>query len=573
MTRRAGRLIVLVICLTCAGSGAAATTQSPADIGGPPARIGSDIRLTGTEVLEIARAAQRVPDWLRDHPATARQPVRDPKTPKIWTVSYADERNAIQAQVLVRDSDGTIVEERVGPQVAWQMARGYPGAFGRSITKPIIWIPLLLLFLIPLLRWRRLISWRTLDLVVLCAFSVSLIWFTEGMIFTSVPLSVPPLVYLGIRLAAVGLRGVRQAPTSEMTAAEAPRSPRLVSSLPTWLLIALMMLALGVRLGLNAFDSNVIDVGYAGVIGADRIVDGTTPYGAIPDDVCRRCDTYGPVMYLLYVPFETVLGWSGRWDDLPAAHGAAVFFDLAALAGLLLLGWRLGGARLAAGFGLAWTAFPFTAYALESNANDAMVAACMAWGLVAAHRPFARGVWIGLAALAKFTPAILIPLWLRHPFPRARPLRRWPRYVAGLAAVAVASGWVVLLDGWSGAQRFWDRTVGFQLGRDSPFSLWGQYTWLRPVQIALGVSVGLAALIALRRPRELDLRRFAAVSGALLVGVQLVLTHWFYLYIPWFLPFVIVALLPAWPSPAATPDPKPEPDRADAPAGGLPVAA
>lgn len=574
MTRRAGRLIVAIVCLACAGPALAATSPTTTEgIGVPPARIGSDIRLTGTEVLAIARSARRVPDWLRDHPAAARAPVRDPKTPKIWTVSYADTSNTIQAQVIVRDADGRIIEERVGPQVAWQMARGYRGAFGRSITKPIIWIPLLLLFLIPLLRWRRLLSWHTLDLLVLCAFSLSLIWFTEGMIFTSVPLAVPPLVYLGVRLAVVGLRRARPVAAIEGMPTESTRTPRLVSSLPTWLLIALMMLALGVRLGLNAFDSNVIDVGYAGVIGADRIVEGTAPYGTIPDGVCRRCDTYGPVMYLLYIPFETVLGWSGRWDDLPAAHGAAVFFDLAALAGLLLLGWRLGGARLAAGFGLAWTAFPFTAYALESNANDTMVAACMVWGLVAAHRPFARGVWIGLAALAKFTPAILIPLWLRHPFPRARAARRWPRYLGGLGAVAAASLWVVFLDGWTGAQRFWDRTIGFQLGRDSPFSLWGQYAWLRPVQIALGVGVVVAAMIAMRRPRELDLRRFAAVSGALLIGVQLTLTHWFYLYIPWFLPFVIVALLPAWPAPTAMRAPTPEPGQVDAPAGGVPVAA
>ena len=43
-------------------------------------------------------------------------------------------------------------------------------------------------------------------------------------------------------------------------------------------------------------------------------------------------------------------------------------------------------------------------------------------------------------------------------------------------------------------------------------------------------------------PRRLDAVRAAAFAGALLIGFQLVLTHWFYLYIPWFMPCVAVAL-------------------------------
>ena len=92
------------------------------------------------------------------------------------------------------------------------------------------------------------------------------------------------------------------------------------------------------RIGLNVADSNVIDVGYAGVVGADRIVDGDQLYGEGFSTDVERGDTYGPVNYLLYVPFEQALPWSGRWDDLPAAHGAAISFDLLVIAGLLLLG-------------------------------------------------------------------------------------------------------------------------------------------------------------------------------------------------------------------------------------------
>ena len=45
-----------------------------------------------------------------------------------------------------------------------------------------------------------------------------------------------------------------------------------------WLAVGLVFLV-AFRAGLNVVDSNVIDVGYSGVIGADRIVDGDELYG------------------------------------------------------------------------------------------------------------------------------------------------------------------------------------------------------------------------------------------------------------------------------------------------------
>ena len=48
----------------------------------------------------------------------------------------------------------------------------------------------------------------------------------------------------------------------------------------------------------------------------------------------------------------------------------------------------------------------------------------------------------------------------------------------------------------------------------------------------------------------------------MLIGFELVLTHWFYLYLPWFFPFVAIALL--WERPRVEPvaeaaDERPEP--------------
>ncbi len=582
MTRPFRRAVLILALVLPGTSVASAVPQTPAQALGPeaspalgtvPAPPKPRQVLTSARATEIARTSRRLKDWLTDHPIARTAAVRDTQK-NVWTVSFVDAKEKVQAEVLVDDTRGVITETRAGPQVAWQMARGYPGAFGRAVTEPQIWIPLLALFLIPLLRWRRLLSWHTLDLLALCGFSVSLVWFNRGEIFTSVPLAYPPMAYLAARLACIGLRGSRPAAVAaaEMTPrSPVARRPSLTSWCPTWLLVTVLLVAIGLRLGLNAFDSNVVDVGYAGVIGADRIAHGQTPYGTFPSD-CGQCDTYGPVTYLTYVPFEAVMPWIGKWNDLPAAHSAAVFFDLVALFGMIVLGWRLGGRRLGVGLGLAWAAFPFTAYALESNANDSLVAACLVWGLVLAHRPVARGLAVGLAVMSKFSPALLLALWARHPFPRAATTRRrLGAYVAGVALAAMLTGWVLLLDGGDGLRAFWSRTLGYQFDRASPFSIWGQYTWLRPVQIGLSIAVALFALFVAFRPRQLDLRTFAALSGALLIGIQLTVTHWFYLYIPWFVPFALVALVPEWPAlrrvPAhadAPPETEPEPTLAGA---------
>src|SRR5438105_4165894 len=71
----------------------------------------------------------------------------------------------------------------------------------------------------------------------------------------------------------------------------------------SWLAMAVLFLV-GFRIALNVVDSNVIDVGYAGVIGANKIAHGQPLYtGKFPKDNANG-DTYGPVNYLAYLPFE-----------------------------------------------------------------------------------------------------------------------------------------------------------------------------------------------------------------------------------------------------------------------------
>ena len=87
------------------------------------------------------------------------------------------------------------------------------------------------------------------------------------------------------------------------------------------------------------------------------------------------------------------------------------------------------------------------------------------------------------------------------------------------------------------------------MNRHSPFSLWDwrQYhaglpdlAWLQKVLQAL-LLVGAAVVAFL--PRRKSPLQLAALTGALLIGFELVLTHWFYLYLPWFFGFVAYAVL------------------------------
>jgi hypothetical protein len=375
-------------------------------------------RLTAAQVQRIAARDPRSRAELRRHPGAV--PYEYTKGADQWQVSWFS-RGAHQKellQVYVDDLSGRVTEVWTGFQVAWTMARGYPGAFGRRVNSLYVWLPLCALFIAPFLPWRRprrLTLWH-LDLVVLLAFSVSLAFFNHANIGISVPLVYPLLAYLLIRMLALAFGRGR------------PRAPLRPAIPISWLAVAVVFLV-GFRIGLNVVDSNVIDVGYAGVIGADKLLHGKKLYGHWPPDNAYG-DTYGPVNYYAYVPFRAIFGWSGTWDDLPAAHGAAIAFDLLTLLGLFFLGRLIRGPNLGVVLAYAWAAYPFTLFTLESNSNDTLVALVVVLGLIAAVWPAVsprrgagngpmgaavRGALAALAGLTKFAPFALAPLFVRGP--------------------------------------------------------------------------------------------------------------------------------------------------------------
>jgi len=79
--------------------------------------------------------------------------------------------------------------------------------------------------------------------------------------------------------------------------------------------------------------------------------------------------------------------------------------------------------------------------------------------------------------------------------------------------------------------------------------VWGLYGGLGGLQTAVQIgAVALAVALAVV-PRRDDVVGLAAGCAAVLVAIQLGIDHWFYLYIPWFFPLVMIALLGRYGSP------------------------
>jgi hypothetical protein len=510
----------------------------PASDTEPPA----DHRLSARQAIRVAERSGKLREEVRGHVHHRREAYTN--GPGRWQVSYYDGDEEF-AQAVVDERSRDPVAVWTGPQVAWQMARGLPGAFGRKVNAPYIWIPLMVAFILPFIDWRRPLRLLHLDLLVLLSFSISQIFFNRGEIFTSVPLVYPVLGYLLARMLLFAYaRRFRE-----------PQRPHRLLVPVAYLSMALIFLT-GFRVGLNVTNSNVIDVGYSGVIGADRLTHGKDLYSGFPKDD-ESGDTYGPVNYYAYVPFELVLPWSGKWDDLPAAHGAAIFFDLATMLGLVLVGRRLRGGRAGRDLGIvlayAWASYPYSLFVMNSNANDSLVAMLLTYSFLALSSSRLRGATLALASAAKFAPLALVPLLASCSTRRQTLLR----FLVAITVVTLIVMLPVLLG--SGVSRFYDRTVGFQLGRESPFSIWGQEGGLEVMQdLVKALTLALAVLVAFvpRRKSELQV---AALGAAVLIAIQLSLTHWFYLYIVWFIPFVLIALFGAMQFAGSDPSPGRDP--------------
>ncbi len=260
---------------------------------------------------------------------------------------------------------------------------------------------------------------------------------------------------------------------------------------------------------------------------------------------------------IAYVPFRLIFGWSGVWDSLPAAHAAAITFDLLTMLGLLVLGWSVRGPTAGVVLAYLWAAYPFTSFDLMSNSNDALVAMLIVFSLVTIRLASVRGILGAFAGLTKFAPLGLAPLLWRGTGPWPPKRRSLIVYAVAYALAILVAMLPVLLSG--DFHYFWNDSIAYQASRPAPFSIWGLWGGYRqtlhlPEHIVLGATVALGLASPFLPRGERTMVEVAALGAAIIIGLQLGITYWFYLYIIWFFPLVVIALVLAHPQRRAEPE-------------------
>ena len=223
------------------------------------------------EALHIFEQYPKVAAWLTRYPVKGRTTTRLRPRASSGHLDLVGSSGRDRARDCLRP-DGAVTEAWTGPQVAWGMARGSPARSAARDQRPG--------------SGARSASSSCSDSATGNGRSRSAISTSSSFcrrrcrsgpstraVFAAVPLFYPCLVW-------VVLRGIRIGTQNRGT----PGAPRW----PVWVLIAATIFLVGFRVGLNIERSNVIDVGYSGVIGAERIVHGQAPWGNFPQETTKR---------------------------------------------------------------------------------------------------------------------------------------------------------------------------------------------------------------------------------------------------------------------------------------------
>jgi hypothetical protein len=381
---------------------------------------------------------------------------------------------------------------------------------------------------------RRL---RNLDVAALLGCAVPIVLLNRRLADASVFALCVPLVYLGVRMLQIGFGRSAPSPPAQplldrLTAAwPAPRRRRALG-----LAVATMAV---VSVGATVASDGIGDVALASMSGATLLLHGTLPYGHMPLDVVHG-DTYPLLAYAAHFPAALVLPVHDAFDDLSGALWVAAAATLATAAALATAVRRAGGdGRRAA---LAWLAFPPAFIAATAGTSDILLAAGLAVALACALRPARNGLALALASWVKLVPLAVLPVWLA----RLRGRDLW-RALGALAAVSAAALAAVLALGGAAGLRSMAHAVSYQFSRGSLLGPW-ELLDAPVLQVAaqaavIGLIVGAA--VAVRRDRRLagDPVRLAALTGAILIGVQLSANYVTFAYLPWIFPPVAVALL------------------------------
>ena len=448
-------------------------------------------------------------------------------------------------------SHGQLVAEAAidpGGRAVSEKADTMPTPYGNWVAyEPVVLIGLSLLFVLmgAVTPWRRL---RNLDVIAALAFLPAVLLFQHRYLSASMLAAAPPMIYLLLRCGLVAFGPESRAePARPLLSALTPGlDPARRVKWLRWLFVVAAIVFVMVGVG----SPDAVDVLYAAMEGATRLIHGVLPYGHLPPGVIHG-DTYPILTYLLYTPLALVAPVNTTWDSVTGGLALAVLAALVAAAAVFLTvsGRNRRGSRRPpeveeAGLraALAWLAFPPLLITVSTGTTVPLLAAMLAFAVLVWRRPALCSALLAAAGWFKFAPFVLVPV-------RLAPLRG-RRLIYALASIAVVSlpllGLLVALGGTGGPAAM-VHSMSYQFTRGSMQSVWGALGIPGAQPFGQGCVLGLiaASVVWLRRHphHAADRRRMAALSAAILIGLQLSADYWAFLYLAWAMPLIGCSVL------------------------------
>lgn len=403
---------------------------------------------------------------------------------------------------------------------------------------------LLFVLMVGVVPLRRV---RNLDVLAALTLLAPVVLLDDHYIAASAIAAAPGVFWLGARCALRALGPARPTEasvplldhlTGRWSASERVRVLRLV-------LIALVLVFVMVGVSSPSAD----DVAYAVMEGATRMLHGVLPYGHLPGDVFHG-DTYPILSYALYTPLALASPVNDIFSSVDLALAAAVAAALAGAAALARAtargARRLGGSDSAAELGglraaIALLSFPPLLITVSTGTTDAALGVMLLLAVLLWRAPAASSAMLAVGAWFKLAPLALFPIWLAP--------RRGRSRLAALGGLALVSagclGLILALGGVSGVGAM-VHAMGYQFDRESPQSFWYALgiTGLQPIGEALVLALIAGASARFWRDPELagDRARLAALSAAVMLGLQFTSSQWAFMYLAWVFPLVGVSL-------------------------------
>jgi hypothetical protein len=469
----------------------------------------------------------------RLHPTRAALTPLDRSQEAIW---FYDGPRLVLAAVVSRS--GAVVSSEVPGRERY--------AQGSSVANdPRVLALLSLVFVLMTAAWP-LWRLRNLDVAVAVGSVSTVVLLNAGLLSRMAMTSFALLLYLALRCAWVALAPPR---------ARRPAVPLYEHLTAGWTLrrqtrllriAAVACSLIIVMVGLSS--AGVVDVGYAVMEGATAILHGVLPYGHLGGIV--HGDAYPFGSYLFYVPFALVSPVSNAWDSADVTLVVAVGAALLVAWGIFRTARRapalhpqgasteLRGLRSA----IAWLTFPPLLVTVSTGTTDVVLAVALLGALMLWRRPAASITLLAAAAWFKLIPVALMPLWLARL--RGRALLRALLGVAGVSGALLVG--LLLLGGGPGITAM-AHGIAYQASRADPYSLWSLTGSAPFQQLAQAATLALlaGAVVRLRQDPALgaDRGRIAALSAAILLGLQISAGYWSYMYLAWVFPFLALSLL------------------------------